>query len=136
MSATEFQQETGHPPLGSWDEVVHHVSDTIFRKLEDERSTLKLLSLLDTKLGLKIDEAILKAALPFLDARHRFIHHDGRVDQAFAEAYPSLGLSDGDELPTTYLFVVDAQAAIRALVEEYDRALVAGNCLPATELQK
>lgn len=121
--------------LGSWDGVVRHVSGIIFRRLEEERSTTKLLSLLSAKLGMQIDPAIIESAKPYLDARHRFVHHDGAVDSAFASEHPGLGLTEGDYLPTTYAFVTDAQTAIRKLVEEYDRKLVAGNFLPDSELQ-
>jgi len=121
--------------LGSWEAVVQYASDTIFRRLEEERSTTRLLALLPNKLGLVIDQAIVDAARPYLDARHRFVHHDGKVDAAFAVDHSSLGLSDGDDLPTTYAFVRDAQVAIRNLVEEFDRKLVAGGFLPDAECQ-
>ncbi len=121
--------------LGSWDAVVGYTSSAIFRRLEEERSTTKLLALLPNKLGMSVDATIVDAAKPYLEARHRFVHHDGKVDAVFAEAHPSLGLSDGDDLPTTYTFVKEAQTTIRSLVEEFDRKLVAGNFLPETELQ-
>lgn len=121
--------------LGSWEAVVRYTSATIFRRLEEERSTTRLLALLPNKLGVSVDQAIVDAAKPYLEARHRFVHHDGKVDAVFAAAHPSFGLSDGDYLPTTYAFVNDAQATIRALVEEFDRKLVASGLLPDTALQ-
>ena len=60
--------------LGTWERVLDYVAAELFRKLETERSTIKLLTSFSDKLNLAVDNAILETALPYLDLRHILVH--------------------------------------------------------------
>jgi hypothetical protein len=117
--------------LGGWDAVVQFISRSLFRKLESEQSTKKLLDALDKKLALKADPKIVSAALPYLDVRHLLVHADGVADELFAKAYPHLGFSAGDAFALEWKLVHEARTHITALVRHYDeRALATGVVAP------
>jgi len=113
--------------LRDWDAVVQFISRSLFRKLESEQSTKKLLDALDKKLALKVDPTIVAAALPYLDIRHLLVHADGVADDTFIKAYPGFGLKAGDAFTLDWKLVHEARTTITALVHHYDeRALSAG----------
>jgi hypothetical protein len=118
----------------SVDEIVGLVAQSVFRKLEDERSTLKVLQAIDKKLGLGVKEAYRTGALPFLEMRHLLVHQDGIVDDAFAARYPNFG-SVGQPLDLGHQVIVAARDAIVAMVVHYDECVVAKNVLAVTDLQ-
>jgi hypothetical protein len=51
---------------GGWDAVVELVSESVFRKLEEEKSTLKLLQKMNSKLGLVFQTPLFKRHCPIL----------------------------------------------------------------------
>ncbi len=117
--------------LGTWERVLDYISSELFRKLENERSTIKLLTAFSDKLNLGIDNAILESALPYLDLRHILVHRDGRIDREFAARHPQLGLNEGDEFSLNHDKIVRARTAILALVQHFDeRVISTGSILP------
>ncbi len=116
---------------GSWDRVVQLVGRRLFRRLEDERSTEKLLIALDKKLDLGADASLRTAALPFFEIRHLLVHSDGVADEAFCRRYPQFGATVGERIDLTLKLVSDARAATFAMVADYDGKAVAKlNLLP------
>ncbi len=120
---------------GNWDGVVALVADSLFRRLENERSTDKLLIALDKKLGLQVDPKVITAALPFIEMRHLLVHADGLADARFCSAFPALGLKAGEALDIGYKTVKEASRTILALVAEYDSKAVAVKLLGDRDLQ-
>lgn len=59
---------------GCWESVINLVAESLFRKLENERSTLKLLIAIDKKLNLGVPEKVIQDALPYLEIRHLLVH--------------------------------------------------------------
>jgi hypothetical protein len=110
--------------LGTWDAVVTYISTTLFRKLENERSTIKLLSAIDAKLNIKIDAALRDAALPFLDLRHLLVHQDGHIDTEYCTKYPALGFVTGNKVTMSHTLVTNAKASILALIRDIDVKIV------------
>jgi hypothetical protein len=110
--------------LGTWERVLDYVSNELFRKLENERSTIKLLTAFSDKLNLGVDNAIIEAALPYLDLRHILVHRDGRIDREFAARHPQLGLNEGDDFSLSHDQIVRARTAILALVQHYDEKVI------------
>ena len=122
--------------LGSWENVLRRVADDLFRKLENERSTIKLITAVDAKLNLKLDNSIVEAAMPYLDMRHVLVHRDGIVDAEFAARHPQIGLSAGQEFSLQFSQIADARNAINALVTQIDERVVSNNLLLAEDLQR
>lgn len=121
--------------LGSWDNVLRRIADDLFRKLENERSTIKLINAFDAKLNLKLDIAVVESAMPYLDMRHILVHRDGVVDSEFAARHPQIGLSAGQEFSLQFSQIADARNAINALVTQIDDRVVCNNLLLAEDLQ-
>lgn len=121
--------------LGNWERVVQHVADSLFRKLENERSTKELLRQMDKKLGLGIAQEAVDAALPYLDARHVLVHDDGVVDADYAMQHKGTGLLQGDAIPLNYQFVTAAGTAILALVKEIDSKIISKKIVGPADTQ-
>lgn len=118
---------------GNWEATVRLVSDAIFRKLENERNTKELLRKASARLGLALDQAILDAAMPFLDARHILVHRDGRADDQYRHDYPQVVLRNG-KIQTNYQFVIGARNAIDALARHIDERIIHANLVRNQDL--
>ncbi|MCC9608774.1 hypothetical protein LOC68_08580 [Blastopirellula sp. JC732] len=110
--------------LGSWDAVVQQIANDLFRKLENERSTIKLIEAIDAKLNLQLDVAVVESALPYLDMRHILVHQNGVVDAEYAARHPQVGLKEGEAFSLSYSQISEARLAINALVKQIDGKVV------------
>lgn len=88
--------------LGSFDKLVEKISSSIFRKLENEKSTKSLIEKMDKKLGLGLGEEIIHAALPYLEIRHLLVHSQGRADKAFCDKYPFINAEEDKVIKLQY----------------------------------
>lgn len=104
---------------GSWEGVIRLISDKIFRALENERSTIKLINKISARVGLQLEDAVLNEAMPYLDARHILIHRDGKPDDVYTRSYPTVPVSNG-KLVIGFSFIKDARNHVRALAQHID----------------
>lgn len=121
---------------GSWDKVVSMIAQSVFRKLENEKSTKNLLEKINSKLNLGVSAAKIDATLPYLEMRHLLVHADGKADQKFCESFPTIGASVGQKLKLDYALLQKARLSICELINEYDQKIVAGNVVLPNELQR
>lgn len=113
--------------LGSFDAIVKRMIDTTFRRLEDERSTTKLLDKIVGHTKIKIDDVVREEALRYLELRHLFIHNGGRCDAVFEKAHGKhLKVKDGDDLPTDFKTTSAAFQAVTKLLKAIDHELLHG----------
>ncbi|WP_428827193.1 hypothetical protein ACLIKD_03580 [Azonexus sp. IMCC34842] len=119
---------------GNWDNVVHIVARSIFRKLEDEKNTKSLIQSMDSKLGLGITPAILDAALPYFELRHLLVHHGGIADADFCQRFPTFGATAGQKISVEFTVVSNARTAIVALAKHFDSKVIQNLQPPAAEL--
>ena len=119
----------------SWENVVQMVSRQLFRRLEDEKSTIKLLTAVDKKLDLGADATLREEALPYLELRHLLVHADGVADEAFCRRYPSLAAVPGEAIALNGRVVKAAREKVVAMVQNYDECAVAKLGLPNEDLQ-
>ena len=122
--------------IGGWDEVVRWVSNDLFRKLENERSTKKLLEKIIAKLGLKNLENTIESALPYLDVRHKLVHADGIADDVFKKSHPSVKILENDKIFLDFEVAQKAKLTISAMILEIDRSIIANGLLSKADLQK
>jgi hypothetical protein len=115
---------------GSWEAVVSLISSKIFRALENEKSTRKLIKKISDRVGLDLDDAILDAAMPYLDARHVLVHADGIADETYKNAYPEIDIND-DKLAINFAFVKSAKIAVQELARHIDGELLDKGLVPA-----
>lgn len=120
---------------GTWPNIVRMVSQSVFRKLENERSTKSLLQKMNAKLDLGVSMATMDAALPYFEIRHLLAHADGKADQKFCDSFPAFRATAGQKITLDYRILQNARAAIFALINEFDQKIVAKNVVAASELQ-
>ena len=120
--------ESGHPVEMRASKIVsHHVNNTlleqiateIFRSLEKEQSTIKLIDKTKSKLGLDVDQQIIDDAMPYLLMRHVLVHSNGRPDVEYLSKYPSIPIKDG-KIDLKYTLANEAGKRIEALVLALD----------------
>lgn len=121
---------------GGWPAIVRMVTESVFRKIENEKSTKDLIVKIDSKLNLGINKTHIDAALPYLEMRHLLVHADGIADKAFCERFPQFGLTPGSKIRVDYKNAQDARTQICALVKAIDRKIVQSKILPASEMSK
>lgn len=112
--------------MTSIQEATKYISDKIFRTLENERDTKKLIDKFSNRLGLAVNSKLLADAMPYLNARHIFVHRDGKPDAKYKKSYPNISVTKG-AIDTNYQFVMDARAAILALAKNIDDEIIAKN---------
>lgn len=117
--------------LGSFDAIKEKIVDAVFRKIESERSTIKLLEKIIDHTGVHPDPNIQSTALMYLEMRHLFIHNHGKADAAFVAKYgASINVSqEGQSLPTRSRIAEAAVKAVVALVRDIDTQLIAVGCV-------
>lgn len=120
LSAKEILQ------TGSWESATKLISDKIFRSFENERNTRILITKMSARVGLQLDENILSAAMPYLDARHILVHRDGKPDDLYRRTYPQISVVKG-QISITFTFVTRARQMVRALAEHIDTRMIEAN---------
>lgn len=121
--------------LGSYEAVTARMVDITFRRLEDERSTTKMLDRLLSHTRVQISDDVRTSALCYLEMRHLFIHNNGRCDGVFAKHHGAkFGVVSGDPLPTDYRTVCAAIAAVTKLLHAIDADLLRTKLVPLRTL--
>ncbi len=119
----------------SWTAVVDLVATSVFRKLENEKSTKDLLQKMNSKLNLGVPQAKIDKALPFLEIRHLLVHADGIADQYFCKAFPAFGASPGAKLKLDFTVLQNARKALLELVQKFDEKVIACGVVAAADTQ-
>lgn len=116
---------------------------SLFRVMEDERSTKKLLKDMNHKLGLGVAQSFIDEALPYLDLRHVLVHDDGVADKEFCKKYEDFNilhspatekLSPGEDIKITHQVVEGARDKVGSLVQEYDKCAIDKDLIPTRVL--
>ncbi len=116
--------------LGSYENISEKMTNSVFRKLEDEKSTPKLLEKILCHTSISLDESLKNKALMYLEMRHLIIHNDGKADERFKQSYGTLlRLKADDKLPTTFDTVREAIQCINSLSEAIDIDLITSGLL-------
>src|SRR5258706_15887812 len=73
--------------LGTFEEISKKMVGDVFRSLESERNTKKLIKKIVGNVGFTLNEEILDEAVMFIDMRHLIVHNSRKADWAFANKY-------------------------------------------------
>lgn len=119
----------------NWNLVVDMVSKSVFRQLENERSTKKLINKMNTKLELGVNQTTIDAALPYIEVRHLLVHNEGKADQLFCQSFPSFGAILGQKIKLDYTLLQSTRTAITNLVNEFDLQIVNKSVVASNEMQ-
>jgi len=120
----------------SFDEILDLVASSLFRRLENEQSTIKLLKAVNNKLELGVTESLLNDALPYLELRHLLVHCDGIADARFSRKYSAIRSKPGKKVNITHALTKRASNIISSMVKEFDRlaiekeAVLEADCQP------
>lgn len=109
--------------LDSKEDIVTRIMRDIFRKLENKRDTLLLIKELNERLGLDIENEIIDEAMPYLQARHKFVHADGLVDDSFKNSYPNIKLTDDNCIKLDRNIMKSAFLSIKNLADEIEKKM-------------
>lgn len=108
---------------GGWIQVVRLISDAIFRSVESERNSKKLIEKTVRRLGLDIDPAVIDTALPYFEVRHLLVHADGKTDESFRRKFPHIRRKNSNILIDEQL-TIDAKDALVALAKSIDDQVI------------
>ncbi|MCH5263913.1 MAG: hypothetical protein J1F42_13470 [Lachnospiraceae bacterium] len=110
-------------------DILHHlqagdladvVIDDIFQSLENERSTIALVTKFHKKLGINIDQTLVDNAIYYLEIRHKLVHTDGYVSDEFKKTHDLLNYTSTNKIKLDYYTICQAYAAILHLVSDID----------------
>ncbi len=112
--------------LGSYEAICEYIVDEIFRKLDNERNTGKLIKKIVTNTPVEVGDEIFSDAMYYVDIRHLLVHNSCRVDKIFVEKYKSrcVGIKEGDKVPSSSGVAKEAIKAVQKLCQEIDQSLV------------
>lgn len=121
--------------LGSYDAIKGKITDHVFRSLESERSTSKLLDKILKHTDISLQPQIKTNALAYLEMRHLFIHSSGMADSSYVKNYGEVvkTCQEGKRLPRNYVTVAAAYAAVFLLCSEIDKLLIDGKFIVTKE---
>lgn len=119
---------------GGWEYITQKIADSVFQALESEKSTLKLLEKVSNKLGLGVDKSLIDAALPYLEVRHLLVHADGKVSDEYKQKYPDIRLKN-DRVFINYVFLTRMRTAVKAMMEDFDKKVIAKDIVDAQYTQ-
>ena len=120
---------------GGWDEVVSMVTKSVFRKLENEKSTKDVLAKMNTKLNLGVAQTTIDTALPYFEIRHLFVHSEGKADKHFCDSFPLIDAKVGSRIKLDYSILKNARTSITDLINEFDQNIIDKNVVSINELQ-
>ena len=118
--------------LGSFDAIADYMVRQVFKKLESEKSTRKLLDKILANTGVSVSTEVFERALMYLEVRHLLVHNMGICDEAFFSRFNAIfpaKLYVGGKFPLSIGFVRNALDAITEFVSEVDAKLVSGALL-------
>ena len=115
-------------------DIAEYISAEIYRKLENEKSTSKLLEKINNKLGLKVPQPVIDSALPFMDLRHIFVHRDGKPDSDFRLKYPSFAIDTKGRIALDIALINLAYDKIHHLLKEFDKRMISKRFVGSSEV--
>lgn len=112
----------------SLEEIVKRVVEDLFQKIEACQNTKDIIKAVCAKLDVKVDNATIELALPYLEIRHKLVHTNGIVDQMFKQKFPTIKYSSNSIAINTAV-AKDMSKNVTKLVQELDRKLLAKGLL-------
>lgn len=123
--------------LGDYNAISELMVLKVFRKLENERSTPKLLEKVINHTKIELDGTLKKEALMYLQMRHLITHNRGLVDQIFIDEFSEFtSLKVGNKIPTNFATISQAIKTVYELCDTIDKQLVNENLVSKRELVK
>lgn len=119
----------------TYDKIVEMIGNDIFQQLENEKSTVALITKIIKKLNLNVETDVIEDAMPYLLIRHIFVHSDGKPNDDFKNKYPQIKLNTKGRISLTKTFLENARIKVDKLLQAFDADMIAKGYFPASELQ-
>ena len=114
--------------LGSFNNIREKIVNEIFRKFENERSTIKLIDKILSHTDVIVPDSLKDNALMYLEMRHLFIHNKGKADKKFKNKYgENVQLKTGNKLPTNFKVVSKAIDTVNRFSKSIDQQLISNH---------
>jgi hypothetical protein len=111
--------------LASYEKIEDEMINTVFRRLEDEKSTVKLLDKILKHTNIQLQDPLKTKALMYLEMRHLFIHNNGKADDNFSKTYKEyINITANSKLQRNFNTVNTAIQTVYELVETIDTELL------------
>jgi hypothetical protein len=119
--------------ISSVQELQSKMVEDVFRSLENERSTIKLIDRILDGTKAQISQAEKSAVLPYLEMRHLIIHNNGLIDSEFEGKYgKKLRLKSGMKIPTVFSNADAAIKEVRKFIGKIDSEFIRMNLVNRT----
>lgn len=119
----------------SKEEIISMVISKIFRGIENKRDTLLLISAINDRLNLGIAKDLIQNAMPYLEARHKFVHSDGAADELYKQKYPDIALDEKGKIKLNTSVIQKASSSVMKLIVEYDTVMKQHGLFPSSEFE-
>lgn len=119
---------------GNWNNITDKISNILFKQLESERSTMRLIQEINKKLNLDVDNKVIEKALPYLEMRHSFVHQNGKVDKSFIKKYPELSYKKNKIVLKRETLIIAKENIIK-LAQAFDKKMIEYSLFSSKELQ-
>lgn len=100
------------------------VINNIYQSLENERSTIALITKFHNKIGIEIEKSLVDNAIYYLEIRHKLVHTDGYADEEFKKAHDSLKYTPANKIKLDYCTICQAYKAVFDLVSDIDLKVI------------
>lgn len=114
----------------SMEDVIKHITNIIYRKLENQKNTKKLIINISNRLGLDVNETDVSNAIELLNIRHIFVHRDGIPDKEFLEKNPNIPLRKNNRIKLSYPLLMKIKDAAFRIVDSIDREIILKKLIP------
>lgn len=118
----------------NYDEIIEMVISSVFQSLENERSTINLLTKVNNRLDLGIDMGLINDALPYLELRHIFVHTDGKPSRDFMKHYPFFKKNQKGRIDLDLELVRTAFEKVNSMLCAYDQSMINKHLIGVTEI--
>lgn len=118
----------------SFDEIVEMVISHVFQNLENERSTINLVTKVNNKLGLGVNATEINDALPYLELRHIFVHSDGKPSSDFRAKYPFFKRDSKKRIELDINLARQAFEKVNKLLNSFDQGMISKQFLKQEEI--
>ena len=114
--------------LSHMNSIIKEMANRVYRKLENERSTAKLLDKIIEVTKVAVDEDVKNKALLCLEIRHLIIHNNSKTDESFNEKNSILGdfvgVKKGDKIQLNFDLSKQAIRCVSELCRQIDNQLI------------
>lgn len=119
--------------IGSYPKLLETIAASIFRQLENEKSTKTLIEEMKNKLDLNIPDELISKALPYFEIRHRIVHAEGIADKEFCSRFPNIIAIPNKTIRLSYEIVSEAKHSISNLILEFDKQITSNGIVASSE---